>query len=171
LQRIAPDRPLGILVNPDAISAAVEIEDAQNAAKSLKVELITLKARTDEEINRAFAAAVGGRAGGLLIAADSFFTSRRVEIVLLAARHAIAVCYPWAQYVQAGGLFSYGPSIVWAYDQLGVYAAKILKGEMPNNLPVQFPTKFEMTVNLRAAKILGISLPPNLLAGADEIID
>jgi hypothetical protein len=117
---------------------------------------------------------IGGTSGGaaaLLISADSFFTSRRVEIVALAAQHRLPVCYPWPQYVDAGGLISYGTNLAWAYEQTGIYAGRILKGEQPGNLPVQMPTTFETAINLKTAKASAITIPPLLLVGAAKIIE
>jgi putative ABC transport system substrate-binding protein len=171
LQQIAPGRSLAMLVNPDANSTAVEIEDAGVAAKLLGFQLIILKARHDDDIKNAFGEAISGGAGALLISADSFFTSRRAEIVALAARHRLPVCYPWPQYVDAGGLISYGTNLLWAYEQIGAYAGRILKGERPDNLPVQMPTIFETAINLKTAKALAITIPPLLLVGAQKIIE
>jgi len=171
LQQIVPGRPIGILVNPDAASTAVEIKDAEDAAKLLGFQLIIVKARLDDEIKNAFGEAVSGGAAALLISADSYFTSRRVQIVVLAAHHRLPVCYPWPQYVEAGGLISYGTNLAWAYEQIGVYAGRILKGERPENLPVQLPTKFETAINLQTAKALAITMPPLLMVGAEKIIE
>ena len=110
-------------------------------------------------------------AAALLISADSYFTSRRAEIVALAAHHRLPVCYPWPQYVDAGGLISYGTNLAWAYEQIGAYAGRILKGDKPDNLPVQLPTTFETAINLKTAKALNITIPPVLLVGAQRIIE
>jgi putative ABC transport system substrate-binding protein len=171
LQKIVPGRPLAMLVNPDANSTTVEIEHAENASSILGFPLIILRARTDDEINRAFDEAASGSAGALLISADSFFTSRRAEIIALAARHRLPVCYPWPQYVDAGGLISYGTNLAWAYEQIGAYAGRILKGDKPGNLPVQLPTTFATAINLKTAKALGLVIPPLLLVGAEKIIE
>ena len=106
-----------------------------------------------------------------MVSADSFFTSRRDQIVALAARHKLPASYPWPQYAEAGGFLSYGTTLTWAYDQIGLYTSRILKGAKPSELPVQLPTKFEMIINLRTAKALGIAVPPLVLALADEVIE
>jgi putative ABC transport system substrate-binding protein len=170
LQKLVPNRPISILVNPDANSTVVEKAHAQNAARELKFELRILEARTDLEIEKAFSDAVSHGTGALLVSADSFFTSRHAEIVVLAARHALPVCYPWPQYVDAGGLMSYGPNLTWAYEQIGLYTGRILNGDKPGNLPVQLPTTFEMTINLRTANALGLTISPLGLV-ADKIIE
>ncbi len=169
LQQIVPGRALAMLVNPGATSSAVEVQDAEYAAKILNFQLIILKAQTDDEIKKSFDEAVSRGAAGLLISADSFFTSRRAEIVALAAHHRLPACYPWPQYVDAGGLISYGTNLTWAYEQIGVYAGRILKGDKPSDLPVQLPTSFETAINLKTAKAMAITIPPMLLVGADVI--
>lgn len=171
LQQLVPGRPLSMLVNPEAVSTVVEIGDAKEAAKQLGFELIVVTARTGDEIKKAFGDAVSHGAAALLVSADSFFTSRRSEIVSLAAKHALPVCYPWPQYVDAGGLISYGTNLTWAYEQVGAYAARILKGAKAEELPVQLPQTFETTINLKTAKALALTIPPLLLVGAGRIIE
>ena len=171
LQQLVPGRPLSMLVNPEANSTAVEIRDAADAAQVLNFKLIILEARTDAEIETAFSEAVSRGTAALLVSADSFFTSQRAQIVALAARHALPVCYPWPQYVEEGGLISYGTNLIWAYEQIGEYAGRLLKGDKPDDLPVQFPKTYETTINLRTAKALGLSIPPLLLVGANNVIE
>jgi putative ABC transport system substrate-binding protein len=171
LHQLVPGRSLAMLVNPESISTAVEIKDAQEASRVLDFELIVLEAKTEREIENAFSQGVSRGAAALLVSADSFFTSRRAEIVQLAAHHALPVCYPWPQYTAAGGLISYGTNLTWAYEQIGSYAGRILKGDKPENLPVLLPDKFELTINLKTAKSLAISIPPILLVGADRVIE
>ena len=108
---------------------------------------------------------------GLLVAADPFFSSQRAHIVMLAARHHWPAIYQWREFVDAGGLASYGPSLFDSFRQAGLFAARILQGQKPNDLPVQQPTKFALVLNLRTAKVLGLTVPPALLARADEVIE
>jgi putative ABC transport system substrate-binding protein len=107
----------------------------------------------------------------LLVTSNSLFTDRRVEIVALAARHALPAAYPWREFVEAGGLISYGPNVAWAYRQIGQYASRILKGAKPADPPVMLPTNYEFVINLRTAKALGLTIPEPLLATADEVIE
>ena len=134
------------------------------------LRLLALQASSEGELERAFASAVRDRADALLISADPFFTTRRHQIVALAARHSLPVVYPWKDYTEVGGLMSYGPSFTKAYHEIGLYAGRILKGADAGKLPVQFPTTFELVINLTTAKALGLTIPETLLATADEVI-
>jgi putative ABC transport system substrate-binding protein len=142
----------------------------ESAARANGFRLLALEASDQDEVERAFAVANGQRADASLISADPFFTTRRHQIVALAARHRLPMVYPWREYTEIGGLMSYGPSLTTAYHEIGLYAGRILKGADPGELPVQFPTKFEMAVNLKTAKALGLTIPETLLATADEVI-
>jgi putative tryptophan/tyrosine transport system substrate-binding protein len=160
-----------MLVNPHSISTGIEIKDLEGATGPAGLQLLVLEARTDGDLDTAFGEAAKQGAGALLVSADSFFTSRRNQIVELAARHALPASYPWPQYAQDGGLMSYGTPLTWAYREIGVYTSRILKGAKPNDLPVQLPTQFEMIINLKTAKSLGISVPPFVIPLADKVIE
>jgi putative ABC transport system substrate-binding protein len=143
----------------------------QNAARSLGLELRILNASTVGEIDTAFANLAQIRTGALLISSETFFGSRREQIVALAARHAVPTMYGQSQWATGGGLISYGFNIAETYRQTGTYVGRILKGEKPADLPVQQATKVELIINLKTAKALGITVPITLLGRADEIIE
>jgi putative ABC transport system substrate-binding protein len=162
---------IALLVNPNQPAEASVIPDVQEAAHKKGVQLALLKAGTESEIDAAFATLVELRAGALLVGGDVFFFGRREQLVALASRHAVPAIYMWREFPAAGGLISFGISTMAAFRQTGIYAGKILKGEKPADLPVQQPTKFELVINLKTAKALGLTVPPTLLARADEVIE
>jgi putative ABC transport system substrate-binding protein len=147
------------------------LNDAQEAARMLGRELLVLNASTPGEIDAAFATLRQQRVGALLVGATTFFTSRRQQIVALAARDAIPAMYSIREYVEDGGLMSYGNDIADGYRRAGLYAARILKGEKPADLPVDQATKFEFVINLKTAKVLRLEVSPGLSARADEVIE
>ena len=162
---------IAILVDPaDPIFTQAETRDLQSAARVLGVRVLVLNAGTENDIEAAFARLIELRAGALLIGADTFFYSARDQIVSLAARHSMPTMFFESAAVPAGALLSYGPDIFGSNHQVGIYAGRILKGEKPADLPVMQPTKFELVINLKTAKALGLTIPETLLATADEVI-
>ena len=163
---------IAVLVNPTSPNlAATTTKDMQSAGRALGQQIRILNASTADEIDAALATLAQQRAGALLIGGDAFFTSRRVQLAILAARYGIPAIYNTREFPAAGGLMSYGGSLSDAYRQTGVYIGKILKGAKPADLPVWQPTKVELVINLRTAKTLGLDVPPTLLARADEVIE
>ncbi len=162
---------IALLVNPNSPAAERIMRDVQEAARAKGVQLHILKAGTEGEIDAAFASLVQLQAGALLVGTDPFFNSRREQLVALASRHAVPANYEWREFAAAGGLISYGPSLRANNRQVGIYVGKILKGAKPADLPVQQPTTFELVVNLNTAKALGLTVPPSILARADEVIE
>jgi putative ABC transport system substrate-binding protein len=171
ISELAPEaRALALLVNPNFPGAERIVQEVQEAARAKRLQLRILKAATESEIDAAFASPVELQAGGLLVS-DPSYRGRRHQIVGLAARHAIPAIYEWREFAAAGGLISYGPSLADIYRTVGTYVGRILKGDKPADLPVQQPTKFELVVNLNTAKALGLTVPPSILARADEVIE
>jgi len=161
---------IAVLVNPANPSAALTVRDATETARALGRDIKVLNAGTVGEIDTAFAALVAWRAGAVFVGPDPFFSSRSAQIATLAARHVLPTSGHHRRLVEAGGLMSYGPDLPDLYRRAGGYVGRILKGEKPANLPVQQPTKFEMVINLKTAKALGITIPPTLLLQATEVI-
>jgi putative ABC transport system substrate-binding protein len=164
-------RTVGLLVNPKNPSAAGDVEDVRAAARGLGLELVTADASAEPELAPAFASLVAQRVGALLVLPDPVFFSHRAAVVALAARHALPAAYAQRDDVEAGGLMSYGPSIADGYRQLGHYAARVLKGQNPADLPVEQAVKVETAINLKTARALGLAVPPAILAGVDEVIE
>jgi putative ABC transport system substrate-binding protein len=166
-------RVIALLVNPNNPLAAASAKSAhmQEAARAKGVQLRILNASSESEIDAAFATLVELRAGALVIDTDLLFFGRREQLGALAARHSVPAIYYRREFVAAGGLISYGPSFATAYRQAGIYVGKILGGARPSDLPVMQPAKFELVINSKAAKALGLIVPPTLLATADEVIE
>ena len=162
---------VGLLVNPNFADALTQLRDVEDAAQSLGLKLVVQKAGTEFEFETAFADLARQKAGAILVIADPFFTSQRVEIAALAARYAMPAVFELREYAAAGGLMSYGPDLADGYRQGGVYAGKILNGQKPAELPVEQPAKLGLVINLKTAKALGLQIPDKLLALADEVIE
>jgi len=162
---------IGALVNPTNPNAETVSKGLQSAAGTLGLEIHVLNASTERDIDAAFATLLQQGASALVVGNDPYFTGRRDHLVALAARHALPAVYSQRESAAAGGLMSYGTSITDAYRQAGVYTGKVLKGEKPADLPVVQPTKFELVINLKTAKALGLTVPLTLQAAADEVIE
>jgi putative tryptophan/tyrosine transport system substrate-binding protein len=162
---------LAFLVNPNNSNAQPDTRVAHAAAARFGQQLAVLSARTENDIDAAFAILVQRRASALLVNTDSFFLTRRNQIAAQAARHVVPTIHDLREYTAAGGLVSYGTNLADAYRQGGTYVGRILKGEKPHSLPVVQPTKFDLVINLKTAKALGLDVPPMLLARADEVIE
>jgi putative ABC transport system substrate-binding protein len=172
LSELVPQaRVIAVLVNPENPVTEPMIRDVQEVARATGLQLPILKAATETEIDAAFADLVQMQGGALLVDADWLFFYRRDQLVALASRHAVPAIYAWREFAAAGGLISYGTSLSAVYRQVGIYAGRILKGAKPTDLPVQQPTTFELVVNLNTAKALGLTVPPSILARADEVIE
>ena len=172
LRDLVPGVPLiGVLLNPRFAPASRQLQQVEEAARSIDQRVVVANASTDNELEAAFAALESERIGALLLTADPYFDTQRERIVAFAERQRLPAIYQFREYAVAGGLLSYGVSITDAYRQRGLYTARILKGEKPADLPVLQPTKFELVINLKTAKALGVKISDNLLSLADEVIE
>src|SRR5262245_50355285 len=162
---------IAVLVNPSDAAHELETKYVEDAMRVTGQQMVLLKVSAERDFEPALVSAVQQKVDALLVSANPFFTQRRVQLVALVARHAIPAGYPWREYTDAGGLMSYGPSIAGAYHLIGRYASRILNGEKPADLPVQGPTSYELVINLKTAKALGLDVPATLLAVADEVIE
>ena len=162
---------ISVLLNPTNANFQPQLRGVQDAARALGQQVSILSASTERDIELAFATVTKSGAGALLVGSDPFFNSERDQVVALAARHAIPAIYEAREFATAGGLASYGTSLADAYRQAGIYAGRILRGEKPADLPIVQPTKFELVINLKTAKALGLGVPLGLSSSADEIIE
>jgi putative ABC transport system substrate-binding protein len=162
---------VAVLGDPTFTLTESQVRDAKTAARAIGLEIQVLNASTSREINAAFANFVRERPDTLYVGPDPFFHARRVQLVLLAASNKIPAAYGLRNYVEAGGLISYGASLRDAVRRVGVYTGRILKGAKPADLPVVQSTKFELVINAQAARVLGLTVPPSLIARADEVIE
>jgi putative ABC transport system substrate-binding protein len=172
LRELAPSTLLvGVLVNPNYPLAALQLREIEQAARAIEQRILLCQASTDDELEAAFATFSRERVGALLVAADTYFTTRRDRIVAFAARQRLPAIYDLREFAVAGGILSYSVRIADAYRPIGFYTARILKGAKPADLPVQQATNFELVINLKTAKALGIPISDNLLSLADEVIE
>jgi putative tryptophan/tyrosine transport system substrate-binding protein len=171
MQTVPQAKVFGMIVNPKNIYTARIVPQMQEAARQRGVELLVVRAGDESEIDAAFATLVQGGARALVVQADPYLHSRRGQLLPLAARHSLPASYAWGELAAEGGLMSYGPNLPAVYRQLGGYTARLLGGAKPADLPVAQPTNFELIVNLKTARTLGLTLPPSVLALADEVIE
>jgi putative ABC transport system substrate-binding protein len=163
---------LAVLINPgNAVNAETTLRDVQAAARAVGLQMQIIRASTSREIDAAFATMARERTDALLVGGDPFFNSRRVQLALLTARHAISAIYSSREYAEVGGLMSYGPNFFDAFRQVGVYVGRILKGAKPADLPVVQSSKFELVINAQTARIIGLTVPPTLITRADDVIE
>jgi putative ABC transport system substrate-binding protein len=162
---------IAYLVNPSSPSVERYLNGAAMAASTLGIDVRVLNAGTEQELEEVFGTLPRLRAGGIVVPNEPFLDTQRVKIVALSARYAVPAVYSFREYAAAGGLMSYGFSLPDLYRRAGIYLARVLKGERPTNLPVQQPEKFELVINLKTAKALGLTVPYSLLSRADELID
>jgi putative ABC transport system substrate-binding protein len=162
---------IGVLVNPKNPSAAKQSSDIQDAARAVERQILILNAEDEQEIERAFATLVQQKIGALAVAGDTMFAARRIQIVTLAARYSIPTIYQRKEFAEVGGLISYGTDYSEMVRQQGLYVARILKGERPADLPIMQSTRFELFINLKTAKALGLTVPQSLLVAADKVIE
>jgi putative ABC transport system substrate-binding protein len=171
LELVPAAATIGVLANPDNPITAPQLDELRTAVQTLGRQIRVFGASTDKGLESALAAARRQHVDALLVAADPFFDDRRARIVALAARQRLPACYVRGDYVGAGGLMSYGPDVEGAFQQAGFYAGRILRGEKPTDLPVLRPTRFELAINLKTAKALGLTVPRSLLLRADRVIE
>jgi putative tryptophan/tyrosine transport system substrate-binding protein len=170
--KLAVSTRFGVLVNPNnPLFTESFVTEVQTAASAIGREIEVVTASTNSDIDAAFPTLVKKRADALLISPDPLFTTRRVQLIVLAVRHALPALYHRREFTEAGGLMSYGADLSEQHRQAGVYVGRILKGEKPAEMPVQLPTRFEFVINLQTARTIALDIPPTLLARADEVIE
>jgi putative ABC transport system substrate-binding protein len=163
--------PFGVLLNPSRPDTQTQVEGIRTAAQAVGRQLVLAYANTVQQLDAAFARFAERSVAGLVVAVDAFFSSQRTQVVALANRHGWPAVYQWREFADVGGLASYGPSLFDSYRQAGLFAARILKGAKPADLPVEQPTRFELVVNLKTARTLGLEIPRTILERADEVIE
>jgi putative ABC transport system substrate-binding protein len=172
LSELVPkDAAIGVLLNPNNSRTIQDKEDIDTAARGIGRQIFILTAGTEAEIHTAFSTLAERSAAGVVVQGDTFYTNRRDDLVALAARYAIPAIYMWSEFTTAGGLIAYGNSLAEGYRQVGAYTGRILHGEKPGDLPVTQPTRFRLTINLKTAKTLSLTISPSLLILADEVIE
>jgi len=172
VSELAPNATVvGALVNANRPGVELQEQDLRAAAKTAGRELALLRVADSSALDAAFATLAERKVRAMVVGADAFFSNNRQQIIVLAARHAMAVVYHWREFPAEGGLISYGPNLSEAYVQSGLYVGRILKGEKPADLPIVQPTKFELVINLKTVRAIGLTVPPTLIARADEVIE
>jgi putative ABC transport system substrate-binding protein len=170
LHELIPNAALfGVLADPASPGTPSGVAELQAAARALGLQLIVVNARTDSDLEAAFASFSQQRVGGVLVGTGTIYNRRMEQLAALAARHVLPAIFPYREYTVAGGLMSYGSSLGYTYHQTGIYTGRVLKGEKPADLPVEQATKIELTINLKTAKALGLTIPETLLATANEV--
>jgi putative tryptophan/tyrosine transport system substrate-binding protein len=172
LRQLVPQAEvIGLLVNQNSMQGQGQARDVQEAAQKLGLQLVVLNGGSDEDIDAAFASLARLKVGALLVGADPSFDPKRNRLIAMVAQHAVPAIYQFRDYALAGGLMSYGASIAELYQQVGIYVGRVLNGDKPGDMPVMLPAKFEMVINLKTAGVLRLTIPPALLATADEVIE
>jgi putative tryptophan/tyrosine transport system substrate-binding protein len=161
----------GVLADPASAFPKSIAADLQDAARTLGLQLVVVNARTDSDLDTAFASFSQQRVGAVLVSGSTFYNRHPERLAALAARHALPAIYPFREYALVGGLMSYGSSLGYQAHQAGIYTGRILKGEKPADLPIQRAVRIELTLNLKTAKVLGLTIPETLLATADQVIE
>ena len=172
LQELVPaSAAIAVLVNPNNTHTQIQLKDVQDAARAAARPIHVLHASAERDLETSFANLGQQKPGALLVASDPWLSTRRDQLIELSARYAVPTMYQWREFVDAGGLMSYGTNLADAYRSAGIYAGRILKGANPTDLPVLQPTKFQLVINLKTAKVLGLQIPPGVLAIADDVIE